>query len=657
MLGQLDLLARSGLAIKPESGRSEPRFWIRRLVIWEKPGVILREIALRPGLNIVWSPDPADRGESLDTDSALGHGSGKTLLCRLLRYVLGEDRFATDEQRYRIAQAFPAGMIGAEVMVDGTQWAVLRPIGHGRHHFAVPDVGLDQMLAGEFATTGIEPFLKAVESSILSADVVALIPVEHQLQAWLVALAWLSRDQECRFDRVLDWRSTDSNSGSPARGLSAQKLLDALRALIGAIVPDEYKLRAEIGEMENHQKEAAQESVRGAWEADRLRARLILELDLNSSDLLPGRLAVEPMRQAAKEKLARLATVAPEVDVADLDALRLAVAEAQQKVDGLVNNLAAVEARIPEIEALIRRIKGELPSISIDVDKTEIPLCPICEVPIDRALAEGCKLSHKLPNLDEARQRLEKLNQEMEAETTRLQKNQGERDRLKQEIVPARSHSEALHQRVQAVERAREARSDAWFKTRRLIDDADRLEECLLAQEEKHTGAGTLTGEIDAKRELTGTLRDAQAAVFSRLSHFFDSIIREMIGQNAGGKVTLDGNGLKLSVELGGERSTAAIDSLKVIAFDLAVMCMSIEGDTRLPAFLIHDSPREADLGLSVYHRLFHLVRDLEQAGSQPLFQYIVTTTTRPPGELLAKPWLCETLGGAAKERLLRRDL
>ena len=141
------------------------------------------------------------------------------------------------------------------------------------------------------------------------------------------------------------------------------------------------------------------------------------------------------------------------------------------------------------------------------------------------------------------------------------------------------------------------------------------------------------------------------------LSRFFNAIIRAVIGTDATGRVSFDGNGLRASVELGGERSTAAIDSLKVIAFDLATMCMSIEGRTHLPAFLVHDSPREADLGLSVYHRLFRLAHNLEETGAQPLFQYIVTTTTSPPDELRTRPWLAETLGGAAESRLMKRDL
>src|SRR3972149_295469 len=113
MSAQLDLLPRSGVEIKPEPGRTEPRFWVRRLVIWGKPGTLLREIKLRPGLNIIWSPDPADRGTTQESESVLGHGSGKTLFCRLLRYVLGGDRFSPDDQRFRIGLAFPEGIVGA----------------------------------------------------------------------------------------------------------------------------------------------------------------------------------------------------------------------------------------------------------------------------------------------------------------------------------------------------------------------------------------------------------------------------------------------------------------------------------------------------------------------------------------------------------------
>lgn len=131
-----------------------------------------------------------------------------------------------------------------------------------------------------------------------------------------------------------------------------------------------------------------------------------------------------------------------------------------------------------------------------------------------------------------------------------------------------------------------------------------------------------------------------------------------MVGGEAKGRITLSGTGIELSVDLGGDRTTAAIDTLKVLAFDLAALCLSIEGATCVPSFLLHDSPREADLGLTIYHELFWLVRDLEGTASQPLFQYIVTTTTEPPDELKTDPRLRLIIRGSpAEERLLKVDL
>lgn len=345
-------------------------------------------------------------------------------------------------------------------------------------------------------------------------------------------------------------------------------------------------------------------------------------------------------------------------NIADVTRLRAADDEARRRVDVLSKRLAEVEGRLPAIERLISHIKGELPGISFSIHKTENPVCPICEVPLDRALAEGCKLSHKLPNPDEVRARWKKHEHDLNEETQRLEQDKAEQVRVKLELDDVKNYAENSRKHLETAENARDLRTDAWYKARRRIDDADRLDERLIAQQRAQLNVERLIQQSEAKREQAAAYREAQVDVFRYLSEFFDAIIRDLIGSTASGRIAFDGNGLRPIVELGGERSTAAIESLKVIAFDLAVMCMSIEGRTHIPAFLVHDSPREADLGLSVYHKLFHFARELEQIGTQPLFQYIVTTTTRPPDGLMRQPWLRETLRGApAKERLLRRDL
>ena len=657
MTRQLDLLGHAGMELEPEAGRSEPRLWVRRFVIWSEPGVILREIHLRPGLNIIWAPDPADWVTESDSDTTVGHGSGKTLFCRLLRYCLGEDRFAPTETRVRIASAFPEGAVGAEVMLDGVCWSVVRPIGAGRQHLAFRDAELGQAALRDDAASGLAPFLDAVVAALLPGEVATLVPGGNATNAWLVALAWLSRDQECRFDKLLEWRSPDSDSGSPARNLAVQQRQDALRTLIRAIVPEEFELRTELDKLEAGHRSLGQEVARLEWATNRLRAGLVQELGLDPEDLLPGRMAVQSLGTVAKASLARLASVDPDAHAGDLDVLRSEFDGARQRVGALQSRQSALQERIPEIQKLLSRINGEMPGASARANSLENPTCPVCEVPIDRALAEGCKLSHKLPNLEEARRRLETLKGDRAEESRRLAESRQELTRTSRDLESARQHADVAYQRLRGVERVRDARSDAWFRARRAVDDVARLDQLLAEHERTQARAGRMEQEIQSKRDQTAAFRDAQADVFDALSRFFNAIIRAVMDSDAVGKISFDGSGLKASVELGGERSTAAIDSLKVIAFDLAVLCMSIEGRTHLPAFLVHDSPREADLGLSVYHRLFDLARHLEDTDAQPLFQYIVTTTTSPPDDLCTESWLAVTLGGGAEARLMKRDL
>jgi hypothetical protein len=81
---------------------------------------------------------------------------------------------------------------------------------------------------------------------------------------------------------------------------------------------------------------------------------------------------------------------------------------------------------------------------------------------------------------------------------------------------------------------------------------------------------------------------------------------------------------------------------------------MTLEGRTHLPALLIHDSPREADLGISHYHRLFRLVAELERLSGEPPLQYIITTTTDPPEDMGSRFVVAELSGAEVSERLLR---
>lgn len=143
------------------------------------------------------------------------------------------------------------------------------------------------------------------------------------------------------------------------------------------------------------------------------------------------------------------------------------------------------------------------------------------------------------------------------------------------------------------------------------------------------------TAALDAVRAQLEAGRSRVGAAIRTLEERYQGIMAAWLPDGVEGTVKLDGNGLKVDAQFAGrgEVSMVALDSLKIVAFDLAALHMAVEEKADLPAFLVHDSPREADLDGQLYERLFGLLHQWEDSVETPCFQYIVTTTTAPPIE------------------------
>jgi hypothetical protein len=653
---QPDLLGPQPLTVTPDKGLAGPRLWVRRLVIWKEPGgEKVRDISLRPGLNVIWSPDGADDAASAEQANAIGHGSGKTLFCRLIRYCLGEDRFCTEPQRDRIGTAFLNGIVGAEVILDGVCWAIVRPLGARRRHMAVANGNLDEIAGGEGTSTGMQPFVEAIDQSIITTALAGLVRPRSDGPVWPIALAWLTRDQECRFDDVLDWRSPTSESDSPipASGQEKGPRLEALRAFLMAITPEEQSTRSEVSGLSEQRRILDQEIGHRRWEIERTQGRLLSALGLEGQSLPEMPLLIDVMRRSAGERLTASSQL-PAGGGAELVAARDQHEVAQREWMRLDGERIRVEALIPAEERALAMIQGELPSLSYSQAEAETPICPICEVPIDRALAEQCKLSHKIPDAEACRQRWAQRRAEVETQGKRLEGLRLESTQVLQQIALAKQRLDQAASRVAAIEKARDSREAGWYTARRARDDVERLADLIDIQDDATKRLRELNAKLDAERERLAAFRDKQARVFGRMSEKFGPIVGRFVGRDVRGSVQLSGISIQLSADTGGE----AVDSLKVVAFDLAALCLSIEGATRIPSFLLHDSPREADLGGSIYGRLFDIVEELENIGASPLFQYILTTTTAPPAKFRELPYLrLKVHGHPPLQRLLRIDL
>jgi hypothetical protein len=647
-----DLFSRPAFSLTPESGRTGPKLWVRRLVIWREPNSIIRDIPLKPGLNIIWSPD------SETTNSPIGHGSGKTSFCRLLRFCLGEDSFAPDELRHRIGEMFPKGYVGAEIVVDGEVWAVLRGLGERRRDTVIKDGSLDTAFQTDLAPTGIEPLRQTLTKAVIG-DAVKTMPHDVGEQgAWKALLAWVTRDQECRFSHPLSWRDPNSDSLSPVRHLSTTDRLFIVRALIGALTANEIDTQ-QNEEIERNNLSAQRTHLsRLKWQIERVRKSLGESLG-ETVGLEPG-VPMEALafKDAASQRLQEALKMPVDYASTDLTHVRLERDAARDTLQGLERESREVASAIEEKRHVISMIRGELPGAYAQTASEKNPVCPICKVRIDKVLAEGCGISRETCDLHALQVEIARKEEAIEKSTRDLRFLRDREPALRSEIAAAQQEFSAREKARAALEQAADGRSKSVRAAQRVADEADRYESLLAERDSADVVDGTIERRLEATRDSLSAYREAASASIHRLSGWFDTILGALVPGEVLGEAKLDGNGLSFRVQMGGDRSTSAIDSLKVVAFDLACLVMSIEGNTYLPCFLVHDSPREADLSRSIYERLFEFAAKLQDHGKAPLFQYILTTTTAPPDAFQSAPWVRLKIRGApASERLLQTDL
>ena len=147
-----------------------------------------------------------------------GHSAGKTTLCRLLRYLFGEQNIAEPDTKASIEDEFPLGWIAGKIHVENECWVVAKPL----HHRARPrgrclrSNSIDELLEEPDKALPIEDFDDALtDATVVNfpvevfGDGETAITFDHLLQ-------WLTRDQEHHLSKLHAFRHTDSHSESPA---------------------------------------------------------------------------------------------------------------------------------------------------------------------------------------------------------------------------------------------------------------------------------------------------------------------------------------------------------------------------------------------------------------------------------------------------------
>jgi hypothetical protein len=668
---QMDFYQSLSREVIPNRARLEPQVWFRHIAILRKleTGIKheVRRIPLHRGLNILWAPPEDPEAEvRMYEDGISGHASGKTLFCRLLRYLLGEDNYGNEVMEKAVAKKFTELWVLGEVMVAGHLWLAARPLTESLHKFAVKGVTIDDYLRNKPAREDFANYLAAVEEA--SCGSLAGREEANELFRWRYLLPWLARDQESRFAGLTEWRSSLSEAKGPQTSFAEQQLL--IRAVVDLLEPKEQRLKSQLEtvegvlETDNESLPVAEREWRRDWKhlSGQLK-RISMEAEEPQKERTIDALEMRVTKfKEGVEEAIRLANEDPELKAtqSDWQKKRDEKIASREQIRLLTKDVTDLESKWKEISSKRQKLREQ--GIK-NPARLEDGLCPNT---LAEAIKRGCV---KLPPGASIETELELGNIQAESDVLK-----GMVDGKKSELARVQSGVERLEAVINGAwakyqtEQKRVDRGTAGLRRKEQDAEAalDRFEEIRESFETFTTLSGrissnakfreTLKQQLDAKRK-THTPREKY------LSDLFADVVRAVMGSQVTAQTILNDRGISLKADRNGDLQGAALETIKVIAFDIAVLTASLEGKSHHPRFLIHDGPREADMSRVIYERYFLYARKLEESfasGFEPSFQYIVTTTTPPPKDMqFGSKWLLDPVLDASKKegKLLREDL
>ncbi len=663
--------------LKLEPVRFQPDVWVIRIVILEriKPSpLVIRDIPLSPGLNIIW----AEESENDDSKTNItGHSAGKTTFCRLFRYVLGERTFGSKAVMSLIRREFPKGYVAAELHVLGRKWAVRRPFGVGQASYVKEDADIEELLelGGRKATQesyikdiGLEYFLNELET--------VEIVQTRELIDWLHILAWCTRDQEARFQSIYDWRSPRSESETPSLRFPKAGPLFLMRTALGLFLPDELKAEEKLSELQK-EKDRLTKEIEDKRREPQFRVNFYdYQLRRHLQSILPTEPDIDscPFRSSDlfTEDLVRLSGKARGLLEQSKEEGEQEHQALQIQIDELGARLRMHQDTIEQLDALFKMYgsasresdAGQLEQKTLDkIQEYKDRLCPFGGI----LFRECSYVQNRQSTTDISKFRDSRA---MEQENAGLLSG---RQRVDLQRVTLQNEMARIEEERKIVIEKREALVASIRKQVFSIMDIEHLHDELLAWVHKRDMPGgyqeldSLRGQLNSTEKKMSKLEEELGALIhehdenrKRLAAIFSKAVRSVLSsEKYDGQVSLKNRELSFSITQGPAMSGEAVDTLSVLLSDIAALIYTtVSPKGHLPGFLLHDSPREADLGIGIYRSFIRFVASLQEhfgeAAGCP-FQYLITTTTPPPEELQTEKYVKLQLNASSVEGLLLR--
>ncbi len=637
--------------------RSEPRVWIGKLALFEciDPITPIRDpIKFHTGLNIVWGVE----NEANDEKFEPGHGVGKTTLCRLIRYCLGEPTYGQSHAAREILNTFPEGYVAAEVYIDGRRWAVLRPFNKTRADRAQADTTIAELLTNPPLKGSFREYQQQIAFTCLAGLKTEGVLTGGASIDWTHLLALCTRDQEARYQSLWQWRSPRSDS--TPRNIQKDDAHRILRSVLGLLPDEETKLQVKIAGLGDELAQVERDIIERMREPDywTRHYRKTLERDHKIKDAMTASLldagdlfglsrlvpkAVERLEERQEKRRADLKELDRKIGLTAASLQEPAELQEQQSVAATITDSgsATLAAALEELRQLRQLLRDAEHSF--------------------------CKYGHvSIGTCSHAQKQLVELDQQIRDRSRSASSTVAQRDRVStklREYAARKDHLiESLTKELEKLQHQRRTIDNRRHSAQSEIESIQAAMESLLLWETIRVGKEpdsdlaqlqkrkkSFETRLAVAKSKLSELVASQDQSLSKLRTVYESLARKTLSPEFNGRIQLTNEGMEFRVFRGENLSGEAFETLSILLADIAVLLMGSIGAAAHPGLLIHDSPREADLGSHIYRRLLLTVADVadELAIDDVVpFQQIITTTTPPPTTLKKKSTTCLKLGG-----------
>jgi len=519
---------------------------------------------------------------------------------------------------------------------------------------------------------GLESLLDALETG-------GIVQTGELIQ-WSHILAWCTRDQEARFQNIHEWRSPRSEAETPSFRFPKAGPLFVMRAALGLFTSDELKDEERLAELQRGKDRLTKEIEEKRREPQfrlnlynnqlrqHLKSILPHELDIDSRPFQSEELFPEDLKRLTEKACE---TIEEKIKVSDQGCNAL-----QVQIDDLGADIRRYEKELDELDVLFGLDNAAGREFDADLNKREEHRKKIEEIKdrqctLGRVLVRDCSYvrnSQRVLKITE----LQDIHAMRQAEAGRVK----EQRLIEEEKKRIRESSEQASGLRKYVLKERSTLLAHVREQRELLRDLGRTRESLEIWTQK-LDKSTGSNELDLLRQKLDVVESEIADIENALTKIlrlhdnnrellqsiFSGIVRSVLSYpNYDGEVALDNRELSFRITHGQAMTGEAVETLSVLLADVCCMVYcTLTESAHIPGFLVHDSPREADLGIKIYRNFIRLVASLQEHFDVPdscPFQYVVTTTTPPPSELNKDLFVKLRLNAARpQELLLRMDI